>query len=55
MLRALNGGHFKIFKYQTQLQLDLKYEAIVPNCVKNIFHDYDGIDDVTECPQSFPL
>ena len=37
ILRAQNGGHLKILKYQKQLQLDLRYETIVPNCAKNYF------------------
>ena len=44
----------KILKYQTQLQFDLKYEKIVPNYAKKIFHDDDVIDDVTGRPQSRP-
>ena len=27
----------KIFKYKTQLQFDLRYEKIVPNCAKKVF------------------
>ena len=45
----------KILKYQTQLQLDLRYEKIVPNYAKKkYFHDDDVIDDVTGWPQSRP-
>ena len=45
----------KISKYKSQLQFDLRYEKIVPNYAKKIFHGDDIIDDVTGWPQSFPL
>ena len=41
---------FKILKYWTQLQFDLRYEKIVPNYAKKkkvFFRDDDVIDDVT--------
>ena len=44
----------KIFKYQTQLQFDLRYEKIVPNYAKKYFYDDDVINDVTGLPQSRP-
>ena len=44
----------KILKYQAQLQFDLKYEKIITNYAKKIFHDDDVIDDVTGWPQSRP-
>ena len=31
------GAILKIFKYQTQLQFDLRYEKIVPNYVPKSF------------------
>ena len=45
----------KIFKYQTQLQSDLRYEKIVPNYTKQSFYGVDVIDDVTGWPQNFSL
>ena len=42
------------FEYYTQLQFELRCEKIVPNYAKNIFHDDDVIDDVTEWPQGWP-
>ena len=46
---------FKIFKYLTQLQSDLRYEKIIQNFVqKKYFHDDDVINDVTGWPQSRP-
>ena len=44
----------KILKYQTQLQFELRYEKIIPNYAKKIFHDDDVIADVTGLPQSRP-
>ena len=45
----------KIWKYQTQLQFDLRYDKIVPNdAIKSIFHDDDVTDVVTGWPQSRP-
>ena len=45
----------KILKYETQLQLDLRYENIVQNYAKKkYFHDDDVIDDVTGWTQSRP-
>ena len=44
----------KIFKYQTQLQSDRRYEKIVPNYApKRFFNGDDLIDDVKGWPQSF--
>ena len=41
----------KMFKYQTQLQFDLRYEKIVPNYTpKSFFHGGDVMDDVTGWP-----
>ena len=45
----------KIFKYQTQLQFDLRYENIVPNYANKVFYGDDVIDDVTGWRQSFSL
>ena len=45
----------KILKYETQLQIDLRYEKIVPNYVNKVFYGDDVIDDVTGWPQSFSL
>ena len=45
----------KIFKYQTQFQFHLRYEKIVPNYAKKVFHGDNVIDDVTGWRQSFHL
>ena len=45
----------KILKYQTQLQIHLRYEKTVQNYAKKVFHGDDVINDVTGWPQSFPL
>ena len=46
----------KIMKYLTQLQFDLRYEKIVPNCAtKKYFYDDDVTDDVTGWPLIGPL
>ena len=46
---------YKISKYKTQLQFDLRYEKIVSNYAnKSIFHDDDVIDDVTGWPRIRP-
>ena len=45
---------FKIMKYYTQLQFELRYEKIAPNCAKNCFHGDDLIVDVTGWPQTRP-
>ena len=43
----------KILKYQTPLQIVLRYVKIVPNyAMKIILHDYDVPDDVTGWPKS---
>ena len=46
---------FKILKYETQLQFDLRYEKILPNYANKVFYGDDVIDDVTGWPQSFSL
>ena len=45
----------KIFKYETQLQFDIRCEKIVPNYAKTIFHSDDIIDDVTWRPKICPI
>ena len=44
----------KFFRYQTQLQFELRYESIVPTCAKKYFPWWLRIDNVTGWPQSRP-